>query len=119
MIRCDQRACIGRDGFIALRTRARLIFGPARNTVKRFSCWGCSYLAASLAILTTVGNVLSSCSDIELLRCIRGKDFFLGNDMGSELSWRSERRSCAAVGHLYISIIALLVAVPSVFLPRF
>ncbi|WP_339912775.1 phosphate ABC transporter permease subunit PstC, partial [Sulfitobacter litoralis] len=97
--------------FIAMRT-ARADF-RARNTVERFLL-GLLVLAASLAILTTVGIVLSMLFEtLNFFRLHPWQDFFLGTTWAPNFRGDSDLSILPLLwGTLYISIIALLVAVP-------
>ena len=97
--------------FIALRT-ARADF-RARNTVERFLL-GLLVLAASLAILTTVGIVLSMLFEtLNFFRLHPWQDFFLGTTWAPNFRGDSDLSILPLLwGTLYISFIALLVAVP-------
>jgi len=88
----------------------------ARNVVER----GVLYLliaAASIAILTTIGIVLSLIFNaIEFFRLYAASDFFFGLSWNPSFSGRGGGSELGIIpliwGTLYISLIALLVAVP-------
>lgn len=85
----------------------------ARNMVERFLL-SMLIAAASLAILTTVGIVLSMLFEtINFFKLHPWQDFFLGTTWSPNFRGDSELSILPLLwGTLYISIIALLVAVP-------
>lgn len=85
----------------------------ARNTVER-GALGLLMLAASLAILTTVGIVLSMLFEsINFFRLHPWTDFFFGGSWAPNFRGDSDLSILPLLwGTIYISIIALLVAVP-------
>ncbi|MEP2639387.1 phosphate ABC transporter permease subunit PstC [Roseobacter sp.] len=85
----------------------------ARNVVER-GALGLLMLAASLAILTTVGIVLSMLFEsINFFRLHPWTDFFLGGSWAPNFRGDSDLSILPLLwGTLYISIIALMVAVP-------
>ncbi len=85
----------------------------ARNVVERFVL-GLLILAASLAILTTVGIVFSMLFEtINFFSLHPWQDFFLGPKWAPNFRGDSDLSILPLLwGTLYISIIALLVAVP-------
>ena len=85
----------------------------ARNVVER-SVLALLIGAASLAILTTVGIVLSMLFEsINFFRLHDWKDFFLGTTWAPNFRGDSELSILPLLwGTIYISIVALLVAVP-------
>ncbi|MFW8634706.1 phosphate ABC transporter permease subunit PstC [Cribrihabitans pelagius] len=85
----------------------------ARNVVER-GILGLLILAASLAILTTVGIVLSMLFETgNFFRLHSWSDFFLGGTWAPNFRGGSELSILPLLwGTLYISFIALLVAVP-------
>jgi len=104
--------------FIAMRT-ARADF-RARNTVERFLL-GLLVLAASLAILTTVGIVLSVLFEsIRFFGRVPVTDFLFGLQWSPQTALRADQVASGGafgavplfMGTLLISAIALLVAVP-------
>jgi len=97
--------------FIALR--ATTVDFRARNMVERFVL-GLLIIAASLAILTTVGIVFSMLFEsINFFKLHPWQDFFLGDTWAPNFRGDSDLSILPLLwGTLYISIIALLVAVP-------
>ncbi|WP_299675339.1 phosphate ABC transporter permease subunit PstC [uncultured Roseobacter sp.] len=85
----------------------------ARNTVER-GALGLLMLAASLAILTTIGIVLSMLFEsINFFRLHPWTDFFFGGSWAPNFRGDSDLSILPLLwGTLYISFIALLVAVP-------
>ncbi|MBT9383795.1 phosphate ABC transporter permease subunit PstC [Pseudooceanicola sp. CBS1P-1] len=85
----------------------------ARNAVEKV-IKGLLVLAASLAILTTVGIVLSLLfNTVEFFKLYPAKDFFFGLTWSPSFGGGSELGILPLLwGTLYISLIALLVAVP-------
>jgi len=88
----------------------------ARNTVEKAVLW-LLVGAASIAILTTLGIVLSLIfNTIEFFQLYRAADFFFGTKWAPSFSGRGGASDLGILplfwGTLYISVIALLVAVP-------
>src|SRR6056297_2229561 len=88
----------------------------ARNVVERVVL-GVLVAAASVAILTTVGIVLSLVfNTIEFFRLYPASDFFFGTTWAPSFTGRGGASELGVVpllwGTFYISIVALLVAVP-------
>lgn len=85
----------------------------ARNMVERFAL-GLLLLAASLAILTTIGIVLSMLFEsINFFRMHPWTDFFFGSQWAPNFRGDSDLSILPLLwGTLYISLVALLVAVP-------
>ncbi|MEM8979733.1 MAG: phosphate ABC transporter permease subunit PstC [Pseudomonadota bacterium] len=88
----------------------------ARNVVERFTLWTL-IVAASIAILTTLGIVLSLIfNTIEFFKLYPAANFFFGTTWAPSFSDRGGATELGLLpllwGTLYISIIALLVAVP-------
>lgn len=85
----------------------------ARNVVERFAL-GMLMVAASLAILTTVGIVLSMLFEsMNFFRMHSWTDFFFGDTWAPNFRGNSDLSILPLLwGTLYISIVALLVAVP-------
>jgi phosphate transport system permease protein len=98
---------------LALALRAADPEFRARNIVER-GILVLLIVAASLAILTTVGIVLSMLFEsINFFRLHDWKDFFLGSKWAPNFRGDSDLSILPLLwGTLYISIIALLVAVP-------
>ncbi len=101
---------------LALSLRATNKDFRARNVVERgvlFMLIG----AASIAILTTVGIVLSLIfNTVEFFRLYEARDFFFGTNWSPSFSGRGGGSELGVLpllwGTLYISFIALIVAVP-------
>ena len=88
----------------------------ARNVVERGILW-ILVIAASIAILTTVGIVLSLIfNTLEFFRLYPAADFFFGTTWSPSFSGRGGSSELGIVallwGTLYISLVALAVAVP-------
>ena len=88
----------------------------ARNTVERVVLW-LLVGAASIAILTTIGIVLSLVfNTVEFFGLYPAGDFFFGTRWAPSFSGRGGDSDLGVLplfwGTLYISVIALLVAVP-------
>jgi len=88
----------------------------ARNVVERGILW-VLVAAASIAILTTVGIVLSLIfNTYEFFKLYPAADFFFGSTWSPSFSGRGQQSELGILpllwGTLYISLIALLVAVP-------
>ncbi len=100
-------------GGAALALRAADPAFRARNVVER-GILVLLIVAASLAILTTVGIVLSMLFEsINFFRLHDWKDFFLGTTWAPNFRGDSDLSILPLLwGTLYISIVALLVAVP-------
>jgi phosphate transport system permease protein len=99
-------------GFAAAYRMTNLRF-RARNVVER-GVLALLIIAASLAVLTTVGIVLSMLFEsINFFRLHDWKDFFLGSTWSPNFRGDSDLSILPLLwGTLYISVIALLVAVP-------
>jgi len=100
-------------GFSFMRTERRF---RARNVVEK-AVMVLLVGAASIAILTTVGIVLSLIfNTLEFFRLYPWTDFFFGTTWSPSFSGRGGSSELGVVpllwGTLYISVIALLVAVP-------
>lgn len=97
-------------GYAYLKTQAGF---RARNVVER-SVKALLVLAASLAILTTIGIVLSLIfNTIEFFRLYPASEFFFGTTWAPSFGGGSQLGVLPLLwGTLYISVIALAVAVP-------
>ncbi|MEM6304798.1 MAG: phosphate ABC transporter permease subunit PstC [Pseudomonadota bacterium] len=88
----------------------------ARNTVER-SLRALLIAAASIAILTTLGILLSLIfNTVEFFRLYPASDFFFGTNWAPSFSGRGGSSDLGVLpllwGTLYISVVALIVAVP-------
>ena len=88
----------------------------ARNSVER-GILAILFFAASIAIMTTIGILFSlAINTLEFFRLYSAVDFFFGLDWAPSFSGRGGSSSLGVIpllwGTLYISVIALLVAVP-------
>jgi len=104
---------IGGTAFALLKTTADF---RARNTVER-GIMAVLIAAASIAILTTIGIVLSLIfNTVEFFRLYPAMDFFFGTTWQPSFSGRGGASELGLLpllwGTLYISLVALLVAVP-------
>ncbi len=106
-------AAIGGLGFAFVRTNKDF---RARNVVERLVL-ALLMMAASIAILTTVGIVLSLIfNTINFFNLYPAKDFFFGLSWSPSFSGRGGNSELGVIpllwGTLYISFVALVVAVP-------
>ncbi|WP_296419168.1 phosphate ABC transporter permease subunit PstC [Pseudooctadecabacter sp.] len=104
---------IGGTAFALMKTTATF---RARNTVER-GVMAVLIAAASIAILTTIGIVLSLVfNTVEFFRLYPAMDFFFGTTWQPSFSGRGGASELGLLpllwGTLYISFVALLVAVP-------
>ncbi|WP_375280957.1 phosphate ABC transporter permease subunit PstC [Pseudooctadecabacter sp.] len=104
---------IGGTSFALMKTTATF---RARNTVER-GVMAVLIAAASIAILTTIGIVLSLVfNTVEFFRLYPAMDFFFGTTWQPSFSGRGGASELGLLpllwGTLYISFVALLVAVP-------
>ena len=88
----------------------------ARNVVEQGVLW-LLVAAACIAVLTTLGIVLSLIfNTIEFFRLYQASDFFFGTKWSPSFSGRGQTSELGIIpllwGTLYISFVALLVAVP-------
>jgi len=112
---------MGRSLAVALATLAGLAYGlstirpdlRARNRVERILL-GALILASSIAVLTTVGIVWSMFAEsLAFFRQYPAADFFLGLTWSPNFKGGSELGFLPLLwGTLYISVIAMIVAVP-------
>ena len=112
---------MGRSVAVALAALAGLIYGltvthpdlRARNRVERILL-GALILASSIAVLTTIGIVWSMFSEsLAFFRQYPAADFFLGLTWSPNFKGGSELGFLPLLwGTLYISVIAMIVAVP-------
>ena len=104
---------VGGTGFALMQTNASF---RARNKVEQ-GIMAILIAAASIAILTTIGIVLSLVfNTFEFFRLYPAADFFFGTTWQPSFSGRGGASELGLLpllwGTLYISIVALLVAVP-------